>query len=304
MITHNLDEFQNLPVAFTIPSETRQDLPTGRAIIEPSLFEENMRLRRELAELKSQNAELENRQHETQAGRDELNQLLLIVAHELRSPVQNAIGFNRFMLEGKTGPLSSQQEDFLSSSATTLEHIQLLLEDLLCRDQLEEGRFKAELSLVEFSSLIKELVSQFNPLAITAGVTIETFFPEGASHVFASRSHMKQCLHNLIVNAIKFSPNGGIVKIELVRETSRYLVKVTDQGCGIDPDRLKHIFERYSRNSDSHIAGYGLGLSITKQLVEYQKGSIGVKSKFGQGSQFWISMPRADNSACVEEGEF
>lgn len=233
------------------------------------------------------------------------------VAHELRTPLQTASGFLAFLLQGMAGPVTTMQRDMLTSLGTSLEQAQSLVEDLLCLSQLESGQFTLSLELVNLKRLVDDTVENLNLMAEAAGVTFEVEAlsqGDGDSKkqkeylVNGATNRLTQCLRNLLSNALKFSPASGVVRV-CIEETDRtYRVQVIDQGPGIRPEHLGVLFERHYQVKDPasaqisdtrHLTGYGLGLSITRELIERQGGRIGVESTYGKGSCFWFSLPKA-----------
>jgi two-component system, NtrC family, sensor histidine kinase KinB len=222
------------------------------------------------------------------------SEFVATVAHELRNPLHTASGFLSFLLQDMAGPLSAMQRDMLASVATCVEQSQMLTEDLLCNAALEHGQFSLDLQPLDLCNLVHEEAHQLRLMAEAANVQLEVVNLEGKDClVKASRLRMGQCIRNLIVNAIKFSPMGGTVRVVLKQRGPDYMISVEDEGPGIAPEYQQKIFERrfQARKEARHLAGYGLGLSISKDLVEQQGGQMGLQSGVGQGSRFYIILP-------------
>jgi signal transduction histidine kinase len=218
------------------------------------------------------------------------------VAHEMRTPLHTASGFLAFLLQGMAGPLSVMQRDMLASVATSLEQAQLLTEDLLSMAALDNGQLSFDLQPLDLRELVREELKQLQLMAEAANVTLEETSLEGVEYrVMGVRSRLGQCLRNLLVNAIKFSPTGGKVRVVLEPCGPDYMVSIEDKGPGISPEYQERIFERgfQVRSDGRHLKGYGLGLAVSRELVEHQGGQLGVESALGEGSRFWIKLPRA-----------
>ncbi len=217
------------------------------------------------------------------------------VAHELRTPLHTAAGFLSFLLQGMAGQLSPMQRDMLASVATSIEQAQLITEDLLCMAAIEQGQLQLDLKPLNLRELVREEMYQLRMMAEAANITLEGVNLEGEAWlVQGARNRLGQGLRNLLVNAVKFSPDGGTVRVKLEQQGGDYIVRVVDNGPGIRAEHLSRLFERHFRVNpdDRHLAGYGLGLSITKDLVEQQGGQVGVESEAGAGSCFWMKLPR------------
>lgn len=228
------------------------------------------------------------------------------VAHELRTPLHTAAGFLSFLLQDMAGPLTVMQRNMLASVATSLEQAQMLTEDLLCLAALEQGQLSLDLAPLDLRSVVQTELNQLRLMADAANVKLDGLNLTGDEcKVKAARNRLGQCLRNLIVNAIKFSPIGGTVRVAIEQHSDAYIVSIEDNGPGISPENLDRIFERRFQAKEGvahHLAGYGLGLSITKDLVERQGGKLGVESQIGQGSRFWFSLPRTDGEGMKDEG--
>ncbi|HEX2915493.1 MAG TPA: HAMP domain-containing sensor histidine kinase [Chloroflexia bacterium] len=225
----------------------------------------------------------------------ESREFVATVAHEMRTPLNAAAGFLSFLLQDMAGPLSAMQRDIVASIATSVDQAQTLVEDLLCMAQMDRGELSLQPVRLDLKALIRETLSQFRVMAEAAQVRLEGRNLDGPeAFVIADRVRLGQCLRNLIGNALKFSPTGEVVYITLGRRKKEYFVVVEDKGPGIAPEFQETIFDRHFQIKDSaarHLNGYGLGLSITRQLLERQQGRVWVESTLGKGSRFYFSLP-------------
>jgi two-component system sensor histidine kinase BaeS len=237
--------------------------------------------------------ELAPKNGQAETGRE----LLETVAHELHTPLHTASGFLSFLLQGMAGPVTAIQRDMLVSLGSSLQQAQSLVEDLSCLAQLEQGELPLNLELVALQPIVRETLSQFELVAEAAGVKLVGFNLAGNDFfIMTAPNRVSQCLRNLISNALKFSSEGGAVRVSLEETAESYTVRVEDQGPGIRPEHLALIFERHFQIKDPstrHLGGYGLGLSITRDLIERLGGFVGVESSVGKGSCFFFSLPKA-----------
>ena len=169
-----------------------------------------------------------------------------------------------------------------------------MINDLLDLSRIEAGRMELEIMAVNIGSIAREVDELLQPMAEEQSLTLVTNIIDPIPLVQGDRDKLIQIFTNLTNNALKFTPPSGTVTIEVRHHTDGYIhVCITDTGCGIHSDALQTVFERFYRiqSADSKNRGAGLGLAITKSLVELHGGKIGVESTLGQGSQFWFTLP-------------
>lgn len=221
---------------------------------------------------------------------------LLNVSHELRTPLTAIKGSVDNMLDGITGPLSEPQRRYLLRVKTNADRLVRLIDDLLDLARIEEGRVQVNPTFFSLPGLASELLETLRPVA--AEKSLELFLAEGEDPliVHADRDKVGQVLMNLLGNAIKFTPSGGSIKVQLAGEEDAFArVHIRDTGDGIPPEQLPLIFDKFYRvqpGLQAKAAGTGLGLSIAKSLVELQGGRIWAESQVGQGSTFFFTLPR------------
>lgn len=257
-------------------------------------LEDKIALRtRELSDI---NAALETSHRRLQELDHVKSDFLLNVSHELRTPLTAIKGSVENMLDGITGPLSEPQRRYLTRVKANTDQLVRLIDDLLDLARIEEGRTQVTPTFFSLSGLASELLDTLRPVALEKNLTLQ--FANGADPwiVHADRDKVGQVLMNLLGNAIKFTPSGGIVNVELTEtEESFARVQISDTGDGISGDELPHIFDKFyqvQRGTQAKAKGTGLGLSIAKSLVELQGGCIRVTSQVGWGSTFTFTLPR------------
>ncbi|MDB5096608.1 MAG: multi-sensor signal transduction histidine kinase [Cyanobacteria bacterium RYN_339] len=246
---------------------------TARRLLERELEDQNTRLK-ELDLLKSA--------------------IISAVSHEFRTPLTLIKGYAEFLAEGAVGPVSAMQEEMLGKIGSGVDRLERLVSDLLDISTIEAGAFKLAPGPTDLSAVLRETTTSLEPLAREAGLTITLVLPEAPLELVADAMRIEQVISNLVTNAIKFSPAGGLVGVALRLEPGRAVVEVRDQGIGIPDHQVAGLFERFTRlDNGLRRSGTGLGLSIAKALVEAHGGEIGLNSIPGQGSTFWFALPHA-----------
>lgn len=228
---------------------------------------------------------------------DKMKSLFLSnVSHELRTPLTAIGGLVDNMIDGLTGPLNGKQTRYMTGIKDSTERLARLIRDLLDLSVIETG--KSELKPARFSlrSLIHEVVETLKPLAVEKRISVEIARTNGDATAWADRDKITQVLTNLIVNAVKFSPAGGSLKLGMAPANDGGLleVSVSDTGPGIPPAEVERIFQEFyqiSQPGREKTLGVGLGLAISKKLVEMHGGKIRVESVPGEGSTFFFTLP-------------
>jgi signal transduction histidine kinase len=250
----------------------------------------NRRLEESNRELNEANAKL----REMSAMKEEF---LALTTHDLRSPLTVISGVINFFSSGRLGDLTSEQKNMVEMMERNTQNLIELVNDLLDASKLESGTMRLDLASIELRGLVEELRKQMLPLAREKEIALEEHLPDDLPLLKADRAKLRRVLVNLISNALKFTPRGGRVGLRARPEAGGWVrVAVTDNGVGIAPDDLSDIFDKYaqarSRATRSE-KGTGLGLYITRQLVELHGGRIEVQSEVGRGSTFSFTIPTA-----------
>jgi signal transduction histidine kinase len=253
------------------------------------------RVKERTAELAHLNRQLEERNREVERANRMKSEFLARMSHELRTPLNAIIGFSDLLAEESAGPLSQKQKRFVDHVSTGARHLLQLINDVLDVSKIEAG--KTRLSLTDFlaADAIAEVLSVVMPLAESK--EIGTNSSVGTDLVIhADRVRFKQILYNLLNNAVKFTPERGKVDVEAFPDKKSVRICVADTGAGIPAEEQLSIFEEFHQVGDttkSANEGTGLGLTITKRLVELHGGRIWVESQPGEGSRFIFTMPLA-----------
>ncbi|MET0514644.1 MAG: MASE1 domain-containing protein [Nitrospiraceae bacterium] len=222
------------------------------------------------------------------------NAFVTIVSHELRTPLTSIKGLVENMLQEMTGPLNDKQTHYLSRIQLNAERLTRMLNVLLDLSKIEAGKMELLRRPMPLHEIFADLLEGFRPLAQLKSISMEVTPAEGIPTVQADREKLYEVLANLLDNAIKFTPPGGRVRIGAQILDARYIkVGVSDTGCGIAEEHLVRIFDKFYRvpSSSAQATGAGLGLTITRGLVELHGGTIAVESVPGQGSHFYFTVP-------------
>jgi signal transduction histidine kinase len=211
------------------------------------------------------------------------------VAHDLRTPMTRLRGIAEMALSSK--PDLDNYREALSDSLEESGNILAMLNTLMEISEVEASSTRLELSDVNFSTVVEQVVEMYRLVAEERDISIEAEYPEHL-HVVADRSRLVQVVANLVDNAVKYTPNGGRVEVEAQSSGSEIILTVRDTGTGIPPDEAGKIWERSYRGDASRAhRGLGLGLSLVKAVVQAHKGSVVMSSELGSGSCFTLHLP-------------
>jgi two-component system, sensor histidine kinase and response regulator len=232
----------------------------------------------------------------TESANRSKNDFLATMSHELRTPLTCVIGMSATLLRWSLGPLNDKQRSYLKTIHDSGEHLLELINDILDLSQVEAG--KATLSLTEFSlsHVARQCLQVMRDKAISAGVELRIeilTLPERDLFV-ADQRRFRQILFNLLSNAIKFTPEGGLVTLRLWLENKVAIIQVEDTGIGIPEHKKPLLFQKFQQLDTSYRRSYeglGLGLALTKQLIEMHHGWVDVDSTEGKGSTFTVEIP-------------
>jgi PAS domain S-box-containing protein len=219
------------------------------------------------------------------------SEFLSNVSHELRTPLQSVSGFTKLIMNGQVPDPATQQE-FLQIIDRETTHLGNLINSLLDISRLESGRFKINKQLVPIRDIIIDSVKSFHTLARDKNISLVEDIPPQLPAIQADAERMRQVVINLVSNAIKYSDPGGTVNIRVTQRGDKLTLKVSDRGIGLSPEARQHLFERFYRAEDKlSRGGTGLGLYISKQIIDAHGGKIWAKSKLGEGSTFSFTLP-------------
>jgi len=274
--------------AFSTPDgKVRSILITARDITMQKALDEQLQL---------QNQQLQEQNHSIQHANRLKSEFLANMSHELRTPLNSIIGFADLLLSEIPGPLSETQKDYLSDSLSNGKHLLQLINDILDLSKVEAGKMTFQPEPVDLTYLVKGVRDILYPLASRKQIRIETEIDPTISGVVLDPARLKQVLYNYLSNAIKFTPDEGKIMVRITPAPSdMFCIEVQDTGIGIRPEDLDRLFVEFQQldaSTAKKYQGTGLGLALTRRLVEAQGGSVGVQSIPGQGSTFFVILPR------------
>jgi signal transduction histidine kinase len=224
------------------------------------------------------------------------------VSHELKTPMTSIKGYADLLSAGAVGEVTEAQTEFLATIRSNIDRMATLVSDLADISRIEAGRLRLEFSPVDITEVIEEVLRSTQRLIDEKNHNIQVDIPEGIANVWADKNRLMQILTNLVSNANKYTPDSGHIIIRVQESDNTWdpegapkvvHISVTDNGIGIKLEDQKKIFTQYFRTEEGkdHAPGTGLGLNITRYLVEMQGGKIWFDSTFGQGSTFHLTVP-------------
>jgi signal transduction histidine kinase/CheY-like chemotaxis protein len=227
------------------------------------------------------------------------SEFLSRASHELRTPLNAVIGFSTLLLGHPSQPLTREQREQIGHIELAGKHLLALIDDLLDVASIEAGRVPAVIGDVPVAALLDEVLSTMGEQAAKAGVSLDAHAGDAGLTVRADRRRLKQVLLNLMSNAIKYNHEGGSVALRAAVSGEEVTIDVHDSGPGLTVEQQAHLFEPFNRLGAEFkpVPGTGIGLTITKMLVELMHGRIDVKSIAGQGSCFAVRLPAGQRFA-------
>lgn len=241
---------------------------------------------------------------------DKQAEFISTASHEMRTPVAAIDGYISLALNPQTATIDERAKGYLESASKSSKHLGRLFQDLLDVTKLDDGHVTAHPEPVEIVDTVKQIVTTHFQAAANAGLHLECGTKENvgsdASHrieqviySYVDTGFLQEIVDNLVENAIKYTPSGGSVRVGVRGEEDRVIIEVSDTGIGISREDLQHIFQKFYRadNSDTRtIGGTGLGLYIVKQRAESMGGHVWAESVYGNGSSFFVSLPRLSSA--------
>lgn len=246
-----------------------------------------------VSDLAASKAEIERKNEALQRLNELKNTFVAIAAHDLRSPLSYVHTAINLLTGADAEMYRDNQEAFLEGIERQVQHMVQLVDDLLDLSEIEAGRFKLHRQDVKLSDLLDETRRVQSRLAEGKGTRLLLDLPSDGI-VQADPARLRQVLHNLVSNAVKYSPPGSLVRLSAAPLTNGWRVSITDQGPGIREEERHKLFQPYQRLSTRPTGGEkstGLGLAICRSIVDAHGGEIGVDSLPGQGATFWFTLP-------------
>jgi signal transduction histidine kinase/CheY-like chemotaxis protein len=279
-----------------IPTDTRIiNLATiGRNLAQINIIDLRERLRAD--EIRRRSAELEALNRRIQEASRLKSEFLANMSHELRTPLNAIIGFAELLHDGQVDPASSTHKEFLGDILISGRHLLQLINDVLDLAKVEAGKLEFRPESVEVTRLVGEVIAILRTTAAHKQIRMETQVDPQVSDLTLDPARLKQVAYNYLSNAIKFTPIGGSVTLRVKAEGEDWFrLEVEDTGIGIAAEDLSRLFVEFQQleaGAAKRHQGTGLGLALTRRLVEAQGGSVGVMSTVGVGSSFHACLPR------------
>jgi signal transduction histidine kinase len=273
------------------------------ALRQQRLSRQNKRL---VDDLQRSNKLLFEANRQLRAATEAKSAFLAHMSHELRTPLNAINGFSDLLLGGVAGEINNQQRQCLEDILSSGKHLLSLINDILDLSKVEAGKMDIRPESLRLADVVDDAVTTVKPMLDDSRHELAISIAEDLPPVYGDRNRLKQILLNLLSNAIKFTPDGGRLYLETSGKGDFCRVSMVDNGIGIRKEDQTCIFEPFTQldtQPGERKQGTGLGLALTKQLVELLGGKIWVESEYGKGSQFNFIIPLAEKEAASKEEE-
>jgi len=221
------------------------------------------------------------------------------MSHELRTPLNSIIGFSDVLQRQHYGVINEKQSKYVSYLTSSGKHLLTLIDNILDLSKVESGKMSLTVSDFLLRNVLNDSLNLLRAKADEGEVSLQLKLdPEADVHILADMTKLTQIISNLLSNAIKFTPAGGTVEMSVVRDAQCFEFRVTDSGIGIKEEDITKLFQPFTQLESSYtkkFQGTGLGLALSRQLVEMHGGKIWVESEFGTGSRFVFTIPQKQN---------
>jgi signal transduction histidine kinase len=260
-------------------------------------------------EFQAMNEELQSMNEELQAQQEELaesnlrlvevsrakSDFLANMSHELRTPLNSVIGFSEVLQDQMFGPINDKQQEYVNNIHSSGRHLLSLINDILDLAKVESGKMELELSAFSLRETLDASLMMLSEKAMKGGIELRLeLAPQADASIVADQRKLKQIMFNLVSNAVKFTSTGGTVSVSALRDGDFIEITVADTGRGIREEDIPKLFQEFTQLESAYtkeVEGTGLGLALSRRLVELHGGRIWVKSEYGTGSRFSFTIP-------------
>jgi PAS domain S-box-containing protein len=274
--------------------------PVGYVLISKDITDQ----KRLEEQLRRKNEELEEQNRRVQEANRLKSEFLANMSHELRTPLNGIIGFAELMHDGKVGPVAADHKEYLGDILTSARHLLQLINDVLDLAKVESGKMEFRPEPVDLAKLAGEVRDVLRTLAAKKQIGIEAAVDPTLRDVVVDPAKLKQVLYNYLSNALKFTSDGGRVAVRFQSEgADAFRLEVEDTGIGIPENEIGRLFIEFQQldaSTAKKYPGTGLGLALTRRIIEAQGGEVGVRSTPGRGSVFYAVLPRVSAVKRVE----
>jgi signal transduction histidine kinase/CheY-like chemotaxis protein len=303
----------NVPMRLGPPKGQARDLmvsaaplcaPDGQVKAAVAVLHDVTALAEAERKIRQQNEELAIQNQQIQEASRAKGQFLANMSHELRTPLNAIIGFSQMLQNPRVSESTPKRARYTDNILKSGRHLLELVNDILDLSKIDAAKLNLEQENLDIADVISSVLELVRPLAEKKNLQITGRVGEGMPQLFADQKRLRQILFNLLSNAVKFTPPEGSIRIEADRAEvpDQIRIAVHDTGIGIAPEHQQYIFDEFYQVDNSYTRtqkGSGLGLSLTKKLVELHQGTIQLQSELGKGSTFTVHLPVAPKPVYV-----
>jgi protein-histidine pros-kinase len=250
---------------------------------------------RDITDRKQIEHALRDKNSELERANKAKDNFLASMSHELRTPLNGIIGFAEFLSDGKPGAVNAKQKEYLEDILNSGQHLLHLINDILDIVKIQAGKLELNPEIFRLGDVIQEVRAGVRPISQNKHIQVDVEVSQGLDAVRLDKQRMTQILYNLLSNALKFTDEAGQVGITAELQGSlHFRLSVRDSGIGIKPEDISRLFKEFEQleaGTDRRFGGTGLGLALTRKIVEMQGGTIHVESEPGSGSTFTVVLP-------------
>ncbi len=233
------------------------------------------------------------------------SEFLASMSHELRTPLNSIIGFADVLLEGLDGDLNDRMEEDVRLIRDSGSHLRELIGEILDMSKIEAGRMELRYERIDMREMAQDIIATARPLVQQKSLDLFLELADDVEIVEADRTRIRQVMWNILGNAVKFTERGHVKLTVDIEENKMMRIGIHDTGIGIKPENIPVVFEQFRQvdgKLNRKVGGTGLGLPITKKLIEIHGGDIWIESEVGEGSTFWFTLPLTEQMARVRKG--